>query len=72
MVQEAAREVRRLFDEHTVSAMPKTTGNRGIHLYVRLQPRWTCYEVRSDLRGLVGGARPGAQVSTPSSRACAC
>src|SRR4030081_666087 len=47
MLQEAAREVRRLFDEHSVSAMPKTTGNRGIHIYVRLQPRWTSYEVRS-------------------------
>jgi DNA ligase D-like protein (predicted polymerase) len=45
MVQEAAREVRRLFDEHGLSAMPKTTGNRGIHIYVRLQPRWTSYEV---------------------------
>jgi len=47
MLQEAAWEVRRLFDEHRVSAMPKTTGNRGIHVYVRLQPRWTSYEVRS-------------------------
>jgi DNA ligase D len=47
MLQEAAREVRRLFDEHGVRAMPKTTGNRGIHIYVRLQPRWTSYEVRS-------------------------
>src|SRR5438270_8679934 len=47
MLQEAAREVRRLFDEHGLSAMPKTTGNRGIHVYVRLQPRWTSYEVRS-------------------------
>jgi DNA ligase D len=47
MLREAAREVRRLFDEHGVSAMPKTTGNRGIHIYVRLQPRWTSYEVRS-------------------------
>jgi DNA ligase D len=47
MVQEAAREVRRLFNEHGVSAMPKTTGNRGIHIYVRLQQRWTSYEVRS-------------------------
>src|SRR5579864_2199253 len=47
MVQEAAREVRRLFEEHGLSPMPKTTGNRGIHVYIRLQPRWTSYEVRS-------------------------
>ena len=26
---------------------PKTTGNRGLHVYVRLQPRWDSYEVRS-------------------------
>src|SRR5690349_19624600 len=47
MVQEAAREVHRLFDEQGQSAMPKTTGNRGIHGYLRLQPRWTSYGVRS-------------------------
>src|SRR5579871_6312694 len=47
MVQEAAREVHKLFDEQGLSAMPKTTGNRGIHIYIRLQPRWTSYEVRS-------------------------
>jgi DNA ligase D len=47
MIREAAREVRRLFNEHDINAMPKTTGNRGIHIYVRLQPRWTSYEVRS-------------------------
>jgi len=47
MVQEAAVEVRTLFEELGVLAMPKTTGNRGIHVYVRLQPRWTSYEVRS-------------------------
>ena len=47
MVQEAAHEVRRLFDEQELKAMPKTTGNRGIHVYLRLQPRWTSYEVRS-------------------------
>ena len=47
MVREAAVEVRTLFGELGVLAMPKTTGNRGIHVYVRLQPRWTSYEVRA-------------------------
>jgi DNA ligase D len=47
MVQEAAVEVRGLLEEIGVSGMPKTTGNRGIHVYVRLQPRWTSYEVRA-------------------------
>ena len=46
MVQEAAHEVRSLLDGLGVAAMPKTTGNRGIHVYVRLQPRWTSYQVR--------------------------
>jgi DNA ligase D len=46
MVQEAAHEVHALFDELGVAAMPKTTGNRGIHVYVRLQPRWSSYQVR--------------------------
>jgi DNA ligase D len=47
MLQEAAKEVRTLFDQLGVVAMPKTTGNRGIHVYVRLEPLWTSYEVRS-------------------------
>jgi DNA ligase D len=47
MVQEAATEVRALLDELGVRCLPKTTGNRGIHVYVRLQPRWTSYEVRA-------------------------
>ncbi len=54
MVQEAAVEVRTLFEELGVMAMPKTTGNRGIHVYVRLQPRWTSYDVRA---GAVAVAR---------------
>jgi DNA ligase D len=46
MVQEAAKEVRRLFDELGVVALPKTTGNRGIHVFATLQARWTSYQVR--------------------------
>ena len=46
MVQEAAAEVRRLFDDHGVTGYPKTTGSRGVHIYVRLQPLWDSYAVR--------------------------
>ena len=48
MVQETAHEVHNLFDELGVEAMPKTTGNRGIHIYTRALPgQWTSYEVRA-------------------------
>src|SRR4051794_19590901 len=47
MVQEAAAEVRTLLEDIGVVGLPKTTGNRGIHIYVRLEHRWSSYEVRS-------------------------
>ena len=47
MVQEAAGEVHALFEELGVVALPKTTGNRGIHVFAGLQPRWTSYDVRA-------------------------
>ena len=47
MVQEAAHEVKGLLDELGVVGLPKTTGNRGIHVYARLEHRWTSYEVRA-------------------------
>jgi len=47
MVREAAHRVRALLDELGVAGHPKTTGNRGIHVYVRLQPRWSSYDVRA-------------------------
>jgi DNA ligase D len=46
-IRPAAREVRALLDELGLVGLPKTTGNRGLHVYVRLQPRWDSYEVRS-------------------------
>jgi DNA ligase D len=43
----AAAMVRALLDELGVEGWPKTTGNRGIHVYVRLAPRWSPIEVRA-------------------------
>src|SRR5947208_10136795 len=38
-VREAARETRQLLDEFGLAGYPKTTGNRGLHVYVGLAPR---------------------------------
>jgi DNA ligase D len=46
-VRAAAGELRRLLDELGIEGYPKTTGNRGLHVYVRLEPRWDSYEVRA-------------------------
>ena len=45
-VRRAAAEVRALLDELGVVGYPKTTGNRGLHVHVRLVPRWDSYAVR--------------------------
>jgi DNA ligase D len=46
-IQRAAAELRVLLDEVGVTGYPKTTGNRGLHVYLRLAPRWDSYQVRS-------------------------
>jgi len=46
-VRAAAGELRRLLDEIGIVGYPKTTGNRGLHVYVALEPRWDAYEVRA-------------------------
>ncbi len=46
-IRRAAGCVRELLAELDMVGYPKTTGNRGLHVYVRLQPRWDSYEVRS-------------------------
>jgi DNA ligase D len=46
-IRPAAREVHQLLDELGLIGLPKTTGNRGLHVYVRLEPRWDPYQVRS-------------------------
>jgi len=43
----AAFELRTLLGELGITAYPKTTASRGVHVYVRLEPRWDPYQVRS-------------------------
>ena len=46
-VREAApRGATRSSTSSGVVGYPKTTGNRGLHVYVRLEPRWDSYQVR--------------------------
>ena len=47
MIREGAREVHAMLDELGIVGHPKTSGNKGLHIYVRLQPRWTSYDVRA-------------------------
>src|SRR5918995_2154367 len=46
-VRDAAREARTLLDAVGIVGYLKTTGNRGLHIYVRLARRWDSYQVRS-------------------------
>ena len=41
-----AAEARELLDELGYVGFPKTSGGRGIHIYVRIEPRWTFTDVR--------------------------
>jgi bifunctional non-homologous end joining protein LigD len=45
-VREAVRGAKALFDELGMTAWPKTSGSRGIHVYVRLEPIWDFIQVR--------------------------
>jgi DNA ligase D len=46
-IRAAAHELHGLLTELGITGYPKTTGNRGLHVYVRLAPRWDSYQVRS-------------------------
>ena len=45
-VRRVALEVEALLEELGLSGWPKTSGSRGIHVNVRIEPRWTFVEVR--------------------------
>jgi DNA ligase D len=41
-----AATARELLDELGYTGFPKTSGGRGVHIYVRIEPRWTFTDVR--------------------------
>jgi DNA ligase D len=41
-----AAEARGLLDELGYAGFPKTSGGRGVHIYVRIEPRWSFTDVR--------------------------
>ncbi len=45
-VRKVALEVRALLEELGLRGWPKTSGSRGMHVNVRIQPKWTFTEVR--------------------------
>src|SRR5437764_289214 len=53
-VQRVARVVHEVLDELGAVGWPKTSGGRGIHVYVRIEPRWGFHDVR---RAALGFAR---------------
>jgi DNA ligase D len=46
-LQHAAVLAKDLLDELGIEVWIKTSGSRGLHLYVQLEPRWDSYEVRA-------------------------
>ena len=45
-VRQVALEARAVLEEHGLVGFPKTSGSRGIHVNVPIEPRWTFTEVR--------------------------
>ncbi|MGH1488044.1 MAG: non-homologous end-joining DNA ligase [Acidimicrobiales bacterium] len=45
-IRQAAILVKEYFDELGLTAYPKTTGSRGLHIFMRLEPRWDSFQVR--------------------------
>src|SRR5579863_7962013 len=46
-IRAAARELQTLLGDVGITGYPKTTGNRGLHVYIRLRREWDSYQVRS-------------------------
>lgn len=47
MVRDAAARVREYFDHHCIRSYAKTSGSKGIHVYVRVEAGWDAFGVRA-------------------------
>src|SRR5439155_13337254 len=45
-IRRVALVVREVLGDHGLAGWPKTSGSRGIHVYARIEPRWSFAEVR--------------------------
>jgi DNA ligase D len=45
-IRRLALSVREVLNDYGLTGFPKTSGSRGIHIYVRIQPKWDFLEVR--------------------------
>ena len=45
-IREVAMVTKEALEDHGLVGWPKTSGSRGIHVYARIEPRWTFTEVR--------------------------
>ncbi|MEM9133912.1 MAG: non-homologous end-joining DNA ligase [Actinomycetota bacterium] len=45
-IRHAAFAVKELCDELGLTTYPKTTGSRGLHIFIPLEPKWDSYQVR--------------------------
>ena len=61
-VRRTAMVVRDVLAEHGLRGYPKTSGSKGIHVNVRVEPLWDC------ARGAPRGARAGARGRAPRAR----
>jgi DNA ligase D len=45
-VRAVAMVARGVLEEHGLRGFPKTSGSKGMHVFVRIEPRWSYFEVR--------------------------
>src|SRR5438105_2988260 len=72
-VRSVARVVQAALADLGLAGWPKTSGSRGIHVYVRIERRWTFDEVRRATRAKDSATRRGLRTtanSATSRRAC--